>query len=302
MAIPAAVIAAGITAAGSGATAYGQGRMNKKNRAFSKEMYERQRQDALADWDRVNEYNSPLMQMKRFKEAGLNPALIYGETNNAPAVRSSEFATPRTEAPQIDTASAVNAFYDTRMREAQTDNIKAATQTAQQDALLRAAQIVATAAQTTRTGVQTDQDKFNLEQAKNLQGVVLETAAEELRKKKADTQFTLDENERKAAQSASGLLEAAQRIASMRIQNAKTQDERREIQARIDNLLKDGKLKQLDINLKKDGIQPSDNIFLRVLGQLINGKSTLQDVPERALKQMYKNYGVDSTKKRWFEK
>lgn len=35
----------------------------------------------LQQWNRENEYNSPLQQMKRFQEAGLNPNLIYGQQN-----------------------------------------------------------------------------------------------------------------------------------------------------------------------------------------------------------------------------
>lgn len=41
--------------------------------------YERDRNDANRDWDRQNAYNSPKAQMERFKEAGLNPNLMYGQ-------------------------------------------------------------------------------------------------------------------------------------------------------------------------------------------------------------------------------
>lgn len=41
--------------------------------------YERDRNDANRDWDRQNAYNAPKAQMERFKEAGLNPNLIYGQ-------------------------------------------------------------------------------------------------------------------------------------------------------------------------------------------------------------------------------
>lgn len=34
-------------------------------------------------WNMQNEYNTPKNQMLRFKEAGLNPNLIYGQTNTA---------------------------------------------------------------------------------------------------------------------------------------------------------------------------------------------------------------------------
>lgn len=35
----------------------------------------------LDAWKRMNDYNSPVNQMKRLREAGLNPALVYGSGN-----------------------------------------------------------------------------------------------------------------------------------------------------------------------------------------------------------------------------
>lgn len=37
-------------------------------------------------WNMQNEYNTPKNQMLRFKEAGLNPNLIYGQTNTAGSI------------------------------------------------------------------------------------------------------------------------------------------------------------------------------------------------------------------------
>lgn len=44
-----------------------------------KKAHERDRQESIDDWNRNNEYNSPKAQMSRFKDAGLNPQLIYGQ-------------------------------------------------------------------------------------------------------------------------------------------------------------------------------------------------------------------------------
>lgn len=46
---------------------------------------ERQRKFDLDMWNRQNAYNTPAMQMQRLREAGLNPALMYGQgtTGNA---------------------------------------------------------------------------------------------------------------------------------------------------------------------------------------------------------------------------
>lgn len=54
---------------------------NSSNRRFQREMYERQRADALADWNMQNQYNLPSSQMQRLKDAGLNPNLVYGSGN-----------------------------------------------------------------------------------------------------------------------------------------------------------------------------------------------------------------------------
>lgn len=58
---------------------------NKANRKFALNMYERQKNDALEMWNMQNAYNSPEQQMERFKAAGLNPNLIYGQGNSGNA-------------------------------------------------------------------------------------------------------------------------------------------------------------------------------------------------------------------------
>lgn len=98
-----------------------QGVQNKKNRQFAEKMYGRQRQDALADWQRQNEYNSPAAQMERYKAAGLNPNLIYGQSNEGATVRSSSASVPEGKAPQVDASSKMGMYQDIRQRQAQTD-------------------------------------------------------------------------------------------------------------------------------------------------------------------------------------
>jgi hypothetical protein len=53
------------------------------------------RKNALADWNRQNTYNAPAQQMQRYKEAGLNPNLIYSQQNNAQPVRSTDYVAPQ---------------------------------------------------------------------------------------------------------------------------------------------------------------------------------------------------------------
>lgn len=58
--------------------------------AYSQDYLSRQEMKRnIALWEMQNAYNTPAEQMKRFKEAGLNPNLIYQQTNTAGAVGSS---------------------------------------------------------------------------------------------------------------------------------------------------------------------------------------------------------------------
>lgn len=75
---------------------------NRAQKKSNLEMYNTQRQDALADWNRQNQYNSPEAQMARFKEAGLNPHLIYGQMTTAQPIKTPEAKAPNYVAPQAD--------------------------------------------------------------------------------------------------------------------------------------------------------------------------------------------------------
>lgn len=99
---------------------------NKQQQNINAQTYERMRKDSLADWNMMNEYNSPKMQMQRFKEAGLNPNLIYGQSFNAPPVRSSDFKPADYAAPRIgsEITGALQTYYQVQTQEQQLQNMK----------------------------------------------------------------------------------------------------------------------------------------------------------------------------------
>lgn len=66
------------------------------------------RQWALQDWNRQNAYNSPAQQMQRFKEAGLNPNLIYTQQNTAGPVRSTDAIAPKLDPDSLAILSKTN--------------------------------------------------------------------------------------------------------------------------------------------------------------------------------------------------
>jgi len=113
-----AAIIAGAGTAGQGINAFAQGKMNRKTRQWNEKMYARQREDALADWARTNEYNTPLQQMARLKQAGLNPNLVYdkGADNTSAMVRGTEAKSWDPKAPAFDLGQIANQYLGSQQR------------------------------------------------------------------------------------------------------------------------------------------------------------------------------------------
>lgn len=95
------VIASGISAVAGAGTAVAQGNMNKKNRQwqeqqaaiqreYSTDMMHEQNAWNMELWNKENEYNAPLAQIQRLRDAGLNP-LYYGlDGSSANALESAQ--------------------------------------------------------------------------------------------------------------------------------------------------------------------------------------------------------------------
>lgn len=58
---------------------------NQKNRDWNLNLAKQQNAWNIEQWNRENSYNSPAAQMSRYKAAGLNPDLMYGQQNLAAA-------------------------------------------------------------------------------------------------------------------------------------------------------------------------------------------------------------------------
>lgn len=99
---------------------------NRAQKKSNLEMYNTQRADALADWNRQNQYNSPEAQMARFKEAGLNPHLIYGQMTTAQPIKTPEAKAPNYVAPQAnpDDFNILGRQYALETQRLQAENMK----------------------------------------------------------------------------------------------------------------------------------------------------------------------------------
>lgn len=79
-----------------------------------------------------NEYNSPAKQLERYKEAGLNPNLVYGEGKASAGMQSSipQFHEPHMVAPQVDfgdfgIGAAIGTFLQLKQLELQNKSTEA---------------------------------------------------------------------------------------------------------------------------------------------------------------------------------
>jgi ribosomal protein L25 (general stress protein Ctc) len=274
MPLPAAAVPILIDAAAQvGSTAFNaisQAGMNRKTRKWNEKMYGVQRRDALADFTMQNDYNSPTSQMERLREAGLNPNLVYGRgaDNTSQAVRSTDTKSWNPSAPKAELSGGLMQSMDVVIKQAQVDNLKAQNTVLLQDALLKKTQTENISGQTAKTA-------FELDVSQSLREISAEMKRGELRKINADIDYTLDENERKTAQNTSSLKQAAEQILTMRAQRSKVPSEIAHIKSQIDLLQTDKRLKELDIELRKEGVQPTDNFFLRLLGRVIAGQSSI---------------------------
>jgi len=258
--------------------------INRQNIAFQREMYGQQQKDYLRNWSLQNSYNSPQEQMRRFQQAGLNPNLIYGQGNpgNSGPVPTPDVQAPELRSPEWGNALSgglgmISAMYDLDIKAAQADNLQAQNTVIEQDALLRAAQLKQTEAQTERS-------VFDLGLDTELRGVSADARKEQLRQLKVNTDVSIDRNTREIAQSAVSVNEAIDRMKtaadhrlSMRLARAKTvqeiesiKQERDRVRENISLLKQQGVLNDLDIELKKKGIMPHDPLWARIVGRLLD--------------------------------
>lgn len=295
LAIP-ALISAGSQVAGTATNAILQGSANKKARKFALEMYNRQRNDALTDWARENAYNSPAAQMKRLEDAGLNPNLVYG--NGAVAtggdIRSANAPHWSPEAPQVDLSgigTELGRYHQIRLQDAQVNNLEAQKAVAEQDALLKASQVNLTTAQASKIAQDTAIGAPTAARAEEIAKISLDAQKANLQKTLVDTRYTQNQDRRSDQSIAVQAQEAMVRMAKMKqeIQESKSRtrniDEQTQSEffhrsqigqqhmltdQQIENLKTDKVLKELEIKLRRMGINDGDALPYRVVARLLS--------------------------------
>lgn len=271
------LIAAGASLASSAINAGSQSATNQSQLSYSREMYDKQRADALADWNRQNEYNSPSAQMTRFKEAGLNPNLIYGQMSQSPVVRSSSVEGYSPKAPQVDLGNAaamglqgLSTYQDTQLKNVQTNLVKEQIKNASTDNLLK----------------QLDAAKKNAE-SPFWQGIA-QSSAEALKiqneQRLQDLTFNKEMNPIKLEsgqyQLNNLIKDLEVKAQSMNLSSAQESNYRQLTK----NLLTEGGLKSLELDLRKAGVNPNDPAVLRIMTQALNLGEGIQWIKEQIKK------------------
>jgi hypothetical protein len=110
------------------------GRQQRKNvrrqLAADKELAAFAHSQDIDMWNRQNQYNRPIEQMKRLEEAGLNPNLVYGSGSAAgnTAGQMPKYQQVRSDyskvQPYFDPMSIIGAYQNIEQQNAQIDNVK----------------------------------------------------------------------------------------------------------------------------------------------------------------------------------
>lgn len=252
---------------------------NEQNWIQQNIMYNQQRSDAIADWNAQNEYNHPAEQMNRLRQAGLNPNLVYGKGADATAesVRATQFQANNRPAP-YDTYNAaglanvvgntvnntLSQYYDLKAKQAQVDNLAQNTALQQQEVLFKQAN-------TAKTIADTASSKFELGQAQELKDSVIENAKLQNEKLRADTQYTLDNNQRSELANSSNVQLTLEKIITEKIAHAKDQAQIDLFKQQLQNVKQTNDILRYEQKLTEMGIHKSDPWYFRAMMNLING-------------------------------
>lgn len=250
---------------------------NRAARRDRDRQYDKVKADTLEFWGMQNEYNSPRNQMKRFQEAGLSPHLIYGQGGNnsaanlpTPDTQSVNFREPRMEGGQPDIIGAALASADIRIKNAQANNLEVENSILHQELILR--------------GHRANREGFDLEFERATVGHQADFRRERVRNLATNTDIALREDVRRAVANAASVQEVGERILTMQEQRkgmplergrtlAETMRTRADIgrvREQISLMKQDGLLKQFDIALKKQGINPNDPMWTRYVGMFVS--------------------------------
>lgn len=242
----------------SNANAKAQDRANAANMELAK--YQNQANIDL--WNKQNEYNTPQAQKSRLLAAGLNPALMYGQS----ASTGIASAPPKVEAPKVEAYTGRNlgigqagsSFFQTMQTMASVKN-------AQQQNSNLAAQESFTKQQTINLGldaankaIQNSRSELDLQTARELQKTTIDAAKENLMQLYLQAPKIYAENER-----------IREEVKRLQFENEMKPAQAEQLMYSIQRLKLDNDMTEFENRLKKMGIYPQDQLWQRILARLV---------------------------------
>lgn len=79
-----------------------QQQANEQNIQLQREINQQNIDEQWKMWEATNKYNSPVEQMARYRAAGLNPNLIYGQSNTAQSMNVGTASAPQVQSKKVD--------------------------------------------------------------------------------------------------------------------------------------------------------------------------------------------------------
>lgn len=231
-------------------------RTNKYNRGLAK----LQHKQNVEMWNMMNMYNTPAAQMQRFKDAGLNPHLIYGQgtpgnTTMPPAMPGYKADFSNIPAP-IDTLQMLNAYQDYRMKKAQTNLIEANEEKVMADVGIKD---ILGRVYGVKLSEDTRRHHFNI------------AAESDLLKKlglgNQRLEYDRDSAKYKSELSRTQLL-FQEKILEQQLRQATTESERKDLEYKLLKLRED---------YEQMGIRETDNVLLRLLLRQLNKSGYISD-------------------------
>lgn len=243
-------------------------KQNRKSRRFAEGMYERQKQDNIDFWRMQNSYNDPSAQMQRLRDAGLNPALIYGSNASGASGAAGSIDAPKVVDPDFNpadfsgagaaAATTINSIYDLRIKKNQSNNLAA-----QNDLIAEQAKLAA--AQRFKTLTEDARGRLGYKLDKELYEVNVEAAREALRQTTTATDVMESQNQRDLQMHGVRYRRELEQLAIDKVRRSIAPYQLDEARERVRSLIRDNKIKDFEIMLNDLGLTKGSGVYFRLL-------------------------------------
>lgn len=266
------------TAIGAGISAIGSIFSNRKNRRFADEQRRKSFQDNVDFWNMQNAYNTPERQMQRFKDAGLNPNLIYGQGNagNAGAIQSPDaqkmqYKNVGEQAGPM-AADFITQLYNVRQMQAATDKLKADATVSENTAAL--------------LGIRQQSEALDYMQKGELYSTNVDYRKGQYRQLTQDIDLAKRADMRAEIQLGRNVKESIQRVLKSKEDVLASQVGRRKAELIMKGIASDNAVKELDKYFADRKIRPQDPFYAHAITTLIDTiTKKLQDGAGTRVKQ-----------------